>query len=74
MSNPTTNEVLLWCFQQNYHLDKSNAAIHNSPVRFSPLTFRIYEVLFDGWGTEPLTEEMWEVRRHKGTYEEDKGR
>jgi hypothetical protein len=69
------NEVLLWCFLQNYHLDKSNACVHCSPVRFSPLTFRIFEALMALWpGDEDITQEMAEVKSHHGTYEEDKGR
>jgi len=70
-----TPEVLLWSFQQNYHLDKSNAAIHCSPVRFSPITFRLLETLLTGWPLdEDITSEMQEVREHYGTYEEDRGR
>jgi len=68
-------EVLLWCFQQNYHLDKSNAAVHCAPVRFSPLTFRIYEILAGDWADdEDITQEMAEVRSHYGKYDEDPGR
>jgi hypothetical protein len=68
-------EVLMWCFQQNYHSDKSNADIHCSPVRFSPLTFRIYQALMAFWpDEEDITQEMAEVKNHIGTYEEDKGR
>ncbi len=71
----TQEEVLLWCFQQNYHLDKSNACVHCSPVRFSPITFRLYQALIVGWPyDEDITAEMAEVRTHHGQYEEDKGR
>lgn len=71
----STPEVLLWCFQQNYHADKMNAAVHCAPVRFSPLTFRIYEALMEGWsGGQDITQEMAEVAHHRGSYEEDKGR
>ena len=70
-----TNEILLWCFQQNYHLDKSNAAIHCAPVRFSPVTFRILERMLELWPDyEDITQEMTEVRSHIRLYEEDKGR
>jgi hypothetical protein len=34
-------EVLLHAFRQNFHLDHSNASIHCSTVRYSPLTFRL---------------------------------
>jgi hypothetical protein len=68
-------DVLLWCFLQNYHLDKSNAAVHCSPVKFSPITFRIYQAMVDKWPREEdITPEMAEVRFHVGQYEEDKGR
>jgi hypothetical protein len=73
MFNP--QEILLWCFQQNYHLDKSNAAVHCSPVRFSPITFRLYEWLLMDWvPDEDITPEMAEVKHHHGMYVEDKGR
>jgi hypothetical protein len=68
-------EILLWCFQQNYHLDKSNASVHCSPVRFSPITFRLFEALMVIWPEdEDITQEMAEVMSHHKTYEEDKGR
>ena len=71
----TTNYVLLFCLKQNYHLDKSNAAIHCSTVRFSPITFRLYELLMSEWPEgEDITQEMAEIREHYGTYEEDRGR
>jgi hypothetical protein len=75
MGTMRTPEVLLWCFQQNYHLDKSNAAVHCAPVRFSPITFRLYETMMDGWPEdEDITQEMAEVRHHQDQYEEDTGR
>ena len=68
-------EVLLWCFQQNYHADKMNAAVHCAPVRFSPITFRIYETMMADWPEdEDITAEMAEVRSHRGVYAEDPGR
>lgn len=70
--------VLLQCLYQNYHADKSNAAIHCAEVRFSPLTFRIAEALLDLWrediGNKDLTQELAEVRSHMNQYAEDKGR
>jgi len=69
------NEILQWCFQQNYHLDKSNACVHCAPVRFSPITFRLYLALTNHWRPdEDITQEMAEVRDHLGTYELDGGR
>jgi hypothetical protein len=64
-----------WAFRQNYHLDKSNACVHCAPVRFSPITFRLYAALMNLWDPdEDITAEMAEVRSHLGQYEEDKGR
>lgn len=69
-------------FLHFYHLDCSNAAIHNAPVRFSPLTFRLAEALADnthgiyivivheGWSENELSH----VMADKGRYAEDKGR
>ena len=71
----TLIETLLWAFQQNYHADKMNASIHCAPVRFSPLTFRLAEMLDSKWpGDEDFTQEMAEVLHHRGGYEEDRGR
>jgi hypothetical protein len=69
------HEVLLWSFQQNYHADQMNAAVHCAPVRFSPITFRLYEALMEQWPVgEDITEEMATVGHHRGAYEEDPGR
>jgi hypothetical protein len=67
--------VLLWAFLQNYHADKMNAAIHCAPVKFSPLTFRLSDALFESWpDDEDITVEMHEIRSHQGQYELDGGR
>jgi hypothetical protein len=64
-----------WAFLQNYHLDKSNACVHCAPVRFSPLTFRLLQVLMNLWDPdEDITTEMAEAHSHLGQYELDKGR
>ena len=67
------DEVLLWCLQQNYHADKMNAAIHCAPVRFSPITFRLAEHL---WQNEQwhANVQLREIILDLGAYEEDKGR
>ena len=71
----TVQEPVLWAFTQNYHLDKSNAAVHCAPVRFSPITFRLYELLMEDWPVEEdITQELAEVAHHKGQYAEDPGR
>ena len=68
-------EVLLWCLQQNYHLDCSNAAVHCAPVKFSPITFRILQALVALWPEgEDITAEMAHVRSHINQYVEDAGR
>jgi hypothetical protein len=64
-----------WAFLQNYHLDKSNACVHCAPVKFSPLTFRLFQTLMNLWGhDEDITQEMAEVRSHLDKYELDPGR
>lgn len=41
---------VLWdCFRYHYHKDKSNAATHCAPVRFSPLTYELAQVLQDNY-------------------------
>ncbi len=68
-------DTALWCFLQNYHLDKSNACVHLAPVRFSPITFRLSLILSASWPEdEDVLPELAEVRDHVGRYEEDKGR
>jgi hypothetical protein len=68
-------DTLLWSFKQNYYLDKANACVHCAPVRFSPITFRLYQALAGLWAQdEAFTREMVEVGEHIGKYEEDKGR
>lgn len=69
-------------FLHFYHLDCSNAAIHNAPVRFSPLTFRLAEALADNTHGVymVLVNEGWDERQlhavmvDKGKYAEDVGR
>jgi hypothetical protein len=69
------SDVLLWAFLQNYHLDKSNAAVHCAPVKFSPLTFRLYHEMSERWpADEDIPAEMAEVRFHVNTYDLDPGR
>jgi hypothetical protein len=68
-------DVLLWCFQQNYHLDKSNACVHCAPVKFSPITFKLYTALIEQWPIEEdITQEMAEIASHLEMYELDHGR
>ena len=68
-------EPVLWAFVQNFHLDKSNAAVHCAPVKFSPLTFRLVQALLVLWPEdEDITPEMAEVRAAIGAYVLDGGR
>lgn len=73
-------EMLVWALKQNYYLDKSNATVHTAAVRYSPLTFRLAEVVADSQFldmTDPDGEAVHilaEVLAHVGTYAEDPGR
>ena len=70
---------LLWeCFRHFVHLDESNAAVHCSPVRYSPITFRLAEVL-DATEVPPdlsvVNGQLLDaVMTHRGAYPEDMGR
>jgi hypothetical protein len=73
-------QVMWECFRHFVHFDHSNAAMHCAPVRYSPITSRLAEHL-DGMPNDirdfippngiPLLDD---VLKHKGAYEEDKGR
>lgn len=43
VSSLPLSKVLWACFMQNYYLDQSNAEVRMAPVRFSPLTRRLAE-------------------------------
>lgn len=67
-----TPSVLFQCLRHFAHLDESNAAIHCAPVRYSPITFRLAEVLLLEYNDQdPLVNKVID---HHGEYEEDKGR
>lgn len=67
-------ETLWFSFVQNYHLDKGNAAVHCNVVRFSPITFRLAEHLWQQFPNLHLTIPLREVILDSGQYEEDRGR
>jgi hypothetical protein len=68
-------DLIQWAFLQNFYLDKSNACVHCAPVKFSPLTFRLFQGLSAVWPREDdITSEMAEVRSHLNKYELDGGR
>lgn len=68
-------------FRHFYFLDHHNAAVHMSPVRYSPITFRLAECLdhearrqdmmYDGHQTYV---EVATVMADSGRYPEDRGR
>lgn len=65
----------LWSFDYFYHTDKANACMHMAPVRFSPITFLLLDELMASWPkNDDISQEMAEVRSHKGKYELDPGR
>lgn len=73
-------DILSFCFEQNYGLDRSNAAIHTAVVRFSPITFRLAEEITaqrNAYGFALLgvtAAAVAEVMSHNGSYTEDVGR
>jgi hypothetical protein len=68
------HEIMWHALRQNYHLDCSNAAIHCAPVRYSPLTFRIAEYLWNHFPSYRHRIELANVAVDLGSYEEDPGR
>lgn len=66
-------DVLLWCLEHFYYIDKANACIHTNEVRFSPITFRLAEVLTrDGLQDQNFL--VARVMKENGQYPEDTGR
>lgn len=73
----TVDQTLWECFRYFSALDESNAAIHVSQVRYSPITFRLAEQLASVNRDDLAAHNarlLDEVLRHLGAYEEDKGR
>lgn len=64
--------TLRYALSHFLHLDNSNAAIHCSTPRFSPITFRLAEALAL-LGREG-DNDVDVVLEHRGTYKEDRGR
>jgi hypothetical protein len=69
----TDEDVLLWCLEHFYHIDKANACIHVTEVRYSPITFRLAEVLAEK-GLQDQSFYVARVLADKGVYLEDAGR
>jgi len=71
-----------WAFLHFYFMDKANAAMHMSPVKFSPITFQMAlnledeysELGYDEGILCDLSPEFGEIMRHRGRYELDAGR
>lgn len=65
-------ETLFQSFAYLYHMDWSNAMIHQASVKFSPLTFALSSILRDSpIEGHPFVEE---VEGHRGMYPLDTGR
>lgn len=71
---PRAEEVMGWCLLHFVGLDEANAAIHTAPVRYSPITFRLAELLEDDAVESDVLAAARRVLSHRGLYEEDKGR
>jgi hypothetical protein len=67
-------DILWHSFRQTYHADCANAAIHCASVRFSPLTFRIAEYLWNHFPSLRGKVELATVAADLGSYAEDPGR
>jgi hypothetical protein len=68
--------VLGWCLRYFANMDRANAAVHTGMVRYSPITFRLAEVL-NATGMDhdaDVQEVLDDVTDHSGMYTEDKGR
>ena len=68
------HDILWFSFLHMYHLDHSNAPIHTNTVRYSPLTFRLAEYLWNHFPSYQVNESLRSVILDSGQYEEDTGR
>lgn len=75
----TLIEAAMVALRLVYHQDHANAAMHVGTVRYSPLTFRLAEVIIEdddfvaGLGGEDM-HVLHQVITDKGAYAEDPGR
>lgn len=67
-------DALYWACKHLIHADKANACIHTAPVRYSPLTFRLVQLLVALEPDYQASDEISEVLRHLGSYDQDMGR
>ena len=70
------DQVFDFAFTYFASMDEANAALHCAPVRYSPITFRLADVLTAhgnayGWRT---TDQVQRVMSHRSSYPEDTGR
>lgn len=75
-----------FAFLHFMHMDHANAAMHCASVRYSPITFRLAEFLWETYPLSPHPEQaehlvhlrndprLKQVLQHIGLYEEDAGR
>lgn len=68
------DQILWHCFQQNFHLDHSNAQVHCATVRYSPITFRLAEYIWDNIPSYQVNDDLRAVWLDRKQYEEDTGR
>lgn len=73
------DRLLTWCFLYFANYDRSNAAVHQSVVRYSPITFRLAEAIdvgdFINDGCDAVDQELLlDVLADRGRYPEDRGR
>lgn len=74
-NEPTKPGVVLgWCLSHFVHIDEANACMHCAPVRYSPITFRVAEIVMTMAGPAHAHKLASEVLSHRGKYAEDKGR
>lgn len=75
-SGMTVPHVVYVAFAHFKAMDEANAAVHVAVVRYSPLTFRLAELL-DQWRhglSDPQIEAVAKVMGDVGQYQEDPGR
>lgn len=73
--NMTELDAVNWAFEYFHNKDMANACIHCSPAKFSPITFRLAEVLLAHWNKDQdITGNLAQVRHAMGKYELDQGR
>lgn len=73
----SATETLGWCLAHFKATDEANAALHVADVKYSPITFRVAETLYEiqrTTGSKYVANNVLTVLAHRGAYEEDEGR